>query len=305
MRIKGGEGNFRPMTNTLFPMKTALRNLLFSVLIITSADAQNDNAAFDSGTVIVIEHLQDEVIMATDSRLLTENKVAKDTCKIKTYKNIGVFAASGSVHFAQTPDRKSWLWDANRTAMEAFQLAHTSKGNEDKALRAATIWGDRGRKFFQRPLRGTNPQEFIRQIHSNNDFGEIVEGIFAANESGTLTVVSAKIFLKEEAAGAYTIVARIDPPSRVGNTLVSGYSSIARKFLPALTAQARTEVLKWKASLPKDLTNTQTEELFISQLVQWTIDSKATNKVGGDVNAVVLDQSGVRWLKQKEYCKGS
>src|ERR1700675_4085573 len=148
MRIKAGERNFRPKTNTLFPMKTALRNLLFSVLIITSADAQNDIAAFDSGTVIVVEHLQDEVIIATDSRLLTENNVAKDTCKIKTYKNIGVFAASGSVHFSRTPDGKSWLWDANRTAMEAFQMDRTAEGKEDKATRAATIWGDRGSEFF-------------------------------------------------------------------------------------------------------------------------------------------------------------
>jgi hypothetical protein len=81
-----------------------------------------------------------------------------------------------------------------------------------------------------------------------------------------------------------------------------GYSIIAQEFLkPTPTAWAG--ILKWKASLPKDLTDTQTEELFISQLVQWTIDSKATNKVGGDVNAVVLDQSGVRWLNRKEYCK--
>jgi hypothetical protein len=298
--------NLRQDQHSMSPMKIALRNLLFSVLIITGADAQNDIATFDSGTVIVVEHLQDEVIMATDSRLLTENNVAKDTCKIKIYKNIGVFAASGSVHFSQTPDGESWLWDANRTAMEAFQMARTMKGKEDKATRAATIWGDRGREFFQMPLKATNSQEFIREIHSNNDFGEIVEGIFAANESGTLTFVHAGIFLKEEGAGTYAIVTKIDPPSRVGTISVMGYSTIAQKFLTATpTAWARTEFLKWKASLPKDLTKTQTEELFISQLVQWTIDSKATNRVGGDVNTVVLDESGVRWLKRKEYCKGS
>ncbi|HXJ10645.1 MAG TPA: hypothetical protein VNH19_00115 [Candidatus Limnocylindrales bacterium] len=304
MLIKGGEGNPHPKTNTLFPMKTALRNLLFSVLIITSADGQNDIPAFDSGTVVVVEHMKDEIIVATDSRLITENNVAKDTCKIKTYKNIGAFAASGSVHFLRTPDGKSWLWDANRTAMEAFQMARTAKGKEDEATRAASIWGHRGREFFQMPLKATNSEEFIREIHSNNDFGEIVEGIFAVNESGILTVVHAGIFLKED-AGTYTIVARIDPPSIVGTALAMGYGGIVQKFLPTPTAWARTEFLKWKASLPKDLTNTQTEELFISQLVQWTIDSKATNRIGGDVNTVVLDQSGVRWLKRKEYCKDS
>jgi hypothetical protein len=78
------------------------------------------------------------------------------------------------------------------------------------------------------PLKATNSQEFIHEMHSSNNFGQIFEGIFAVNESGTLTVVNAGRYLKEETAGTYTIVARIDPQSRVGTILAMGYSSIAR-----------------------------------------------------------------------------
>jgi hypothetical protein len=197
----------------------------------------------------------------------------------------------------------SALWDAYQAAQRGFRYADSSKGKQNKTTLAATFWGNRAKKFFQTVLKANNSQQFIDQIHASNNYGCIVEGVFVTTDS-ELTVIHVEILLKTESVKNPTIEVKIDPPTPVGGLSVMGFNNVALEFLGTpQSPRAKGAFLQWEASIPNGLTDTQKEERFGIQIVQWTIDFNAAPEVGGDVNAVALDRNGVRWLSQKEYCK--
>jgi hypothetical protein len=289
------------------PMRCFVGCILLPIFLLPDTVTITDGQSA-YGTTVIFEHLKDEVIVAADSRALSGGKVHRDNvCKVATYRNSGIFAAARhSSASAQSTDGKSWVWDAFQTGRKALEYAESKKEQESKAVLAARFWGNRAKEFFQLALSSDDSKQFMDLIHTENNYGCIVEGVFVTKENEALDVIHVEVLLKTEGIGTPTIEVKIDPPTPVESGAVMGYNDIAREFLPVPTTErAKAEILRWKASLPPGLTDAQRKELLYVQIAQWTIDFKTTDKVGGDVNAAVLDQNGVRWLRQKEYCKAA
>jgi hypothetical protein len=288
-------------------MRWLFEYLVLPILVLP-ATATITDGQFAHGTTVIFEHLKEEVIVAADSRALSHGKVHRDNvCKISTYRNNGIFAAARHISAsAQSTDGKSWVWDASQTGRRALEYAESKKGKESKALVAARFWGNRGKEFFQSALSSKDSKEFIDLIRSENNYGCIVEGVFVTHDNEALTVIHVEVLLKTQGLERPTIEVKLDPPTPIGSISIMGVSDTALEFLrEPVTARAKAELRKWGAALPRGLTDTQKEEQFDIQLVQWTIDFESTEKVGGDVNAAVLDKHGVNWLRQKEYCKAA
>ncbi len=286
-------------------MKWPAKYLALSLVMLSVATAGISIKSGRLGTVVYCKRLKDEIVVAADSRGSWGNSRRDDECKITTYRNRGFFASAGNVRInGKQANGQQFVWDSHALAREAFKYAESQKDGQSKAWLAATFWRDRGKKFFQTTF-ANDPKALLELSRSDNSFGGICEGIFASNDGGVFSLNHVQIRLKKRESKTPTIEAEIDGTILEGQYAAMGHGYLIKEFESLASDRAQSAWLKWQNSLPSGLTATRRQELLAIQLIRWAIDFRDTKKIGGDVNAVALDQNGVRWLRQAPYCKAN
>jgi hypothetical protein len=269
--------------------------VLFAIFGRTFEQTKKIDTEYSTGTVVYVEHWRDEIIVAADSRVIDDQHVQKDNrCKINVLKGDGIFAAAGfTFQDAETSDGKHHPWNARKTAQEAWKQVASTKENANRAAAAARFFGQQCQAFFQTGLSGEGAQQLLHEIASDNNYGLILDAVFVSKDGDALnasitdvTVNTSGVTPTAEVKFKDTIVGEVD---------ILGYSLVAARYMRSRLA--------WYDTLPKGLSEDEKAERWAMQIVQWTIDSKETEYVGGDVNAAVMNHDGVKWIQQKEYCK--
>jgi hypothetical protein len=150
-----------------------IRNLTVLCLLTTSLTLTGKAQQTSVGSIVVVAHSTDKVIIAADSR--STGSVSNDSnCKVSTFKSRIVFAAVGYTPFSTGMEH----WDSHVEAHSALQRALGRSGgrlNSQTLLSAANNWGKRLAAFFERAAKA-DIEEFNRNIPAEKR--EMGNGVF-------------------------------------------------------------------------------------------------------------------------------
>lgn len=284
------------------------RAIRIAVLLATSlpgAVATNRpiiQARSSSGTVILISIETNMIILAADSRAMTDRGGhTDDDCKLLIFgKNI-IFASSGEAHLEVTAPYKA-VWDARVAARRSIAGLSQKKDTQarDVANALSSSWAKAAVSFFQSVVNYGGKDDFVSlSIHAD----QIVEGVFAVRGINGSLIVSHVLISLDPMKTVPTIIStptllQAPPP----HWSVLGYNAVAANYLPQPKNElALLQLQSWRNSVASKSLDEQ-EILFAGQLVQWTIDS-GFSEVGGVVDEAVLDNSGARWVRRKSNCQ--
>jgi hypothetical protein len=259
-------------------------------------------ARSSSGTVIVISIETNMVILAADSRAMTNRGGhTDDDCKLLIFgKNI-IFASAGEAHLEITGPYKA-VWDARSAARRSIVRFPQKKDAQarDLARALAFSWAKAAVDFFQPVVNHGGKDDFVSlSIHAD----QIVEGVFAVRDINGSLVVSHVLISLDAMKTVPTIIStptllQAPPP----HWSVLGYNTVAANYLPQPKNElALLQLRNWRNSVGSKSLDEQ-KILFAAQLVQWTIDS-GYSEVGGIVDEAVLDNNGARWVRRKSNCQ--
>jgi hypothetical protein len=255
-----------------------------------------------SGTVIVLAIETDKIILAADSRGMTDRGGhTDDDCKLLIFgKNI-IFASTGEAHLEVTAPYKA-VWDARAAARRSIARLSQKKDTQarDVANALASSWAKAAVDFFQSVMNYGGKDDFVSlSIHAD----QIVEGIFAVRGINGSLIVSHVLISLDPMKSIPTIISTSTllqaPPEHWS---VLGYSTVAANYIP----QPKNELAllrfhKWQNSVVSKSLDEQ-KILYAAQVAQWTIDS-GFSEVGGVVDEAVLDNNGTRWVRRKSNCQ--
>ena len=255
-----------------------------------------------SGTVIVISIETNKVILAADSRAMTDRGGHRDDdCKVLIFgKNI-IFTSSGEAHLEITGSYKA-VWDARAAARRSIRGLSQKKDAQarDVANALAFSWAKLAVNFFQSVVNYGGKDDFVGlSIHAD----QIVEGVFAVRGiNGSLIVSHVLISLDP----MKTVPIIISTPTLLqappAHWFVLGYSTVAANYIPEPKNElALLQFHQWQDSVVGKSPDEQ-KILYAAQLAQWTIDS-GFSEVGGVVDEAVLDNNGAKWVRRKSNCQ--
>jgi hypothetical protein len=279
-------------------MKLTLQFAIVCYCALGSASTSPRIESVLKGTVAIVDVMENEVVFAADSRgTKGDGSQVNDDCKLATFKDDAIFVSSGWRKMAYYDNAgKEHRLDSHVVAARAISLGRIKHGKDALASFAANYWAHEERHYFQSAV-DVIPGAFPPGK-------EIVDGAFASrDETGKLSVYVIKVAPTVQ-RGKNIVVAPVQLRS-VNKTAVFGYPVIVQEFVKGgISERARTAITKWENTLPFAISPQDRDEQFDIQLIQWTIDLSHQPMIGGDVNAVVLDRTGIRWPAQKEYCRG-
>ena len=257
------------------------------------------------GTIVYYDVMQDEVVIAADSRGTDPDGKHLDTqCKISAYNNKGVFAGFGSDHVDITiRNQKPVTWDAHKVAKRSFTVAERSKTTKPVSQVAARYWATAAKKTFQ-PALTDDPEDFAATLERNH-FG-IVGAVFASIDAkGSLSVFEVVVNYIPDPKAPPTITTHVDPIGHF-QTGAQGFTTVPQEFEVLKTPRSKAEFTKWQNSLaPADREGVRFRELRAIQFAKWTVEFDTSGDVGGSVDAIVLGPKGVQWLAKKDSCKAA
>lgn len=253
---------------------------------------------FSSGTVIVISIEDNAVILAADSRAMTDEGHTDDDCKLLAFGDSYVFTSAGQAH-VELYKPYAAVWDARVAARQSIaELPHNENvaPARDLATSLAASWGNAATTYFG-PIASHGGADALRRLA--NSSGEVVEGIFAVRAATGDIALSHTIISLDSMKSIATIKAS---PSILGPGIAAmGNGSIVRNYVPRPKNEAAARQLQlWEKSVTDKPRN---EKLlsFVAQLAQWTVDAGLPG-VGGDVDEVLLNGDGVNWIRRKRVC---
>jgi hypothetical protein len=255
-----------------------------------------------SGTVIVLAIETDKIILAADSRAMTDRGGhTDDDCKLLIFgKNI-IFASSGEAHLEVTAPYKA-VWDARAAARRSIAGLSQKKDTQARDLANAmgSSWAKAAVNFFQSVVNYGGKDDFVSlSIHPD----QIVEGVFAVRGINGSLILSHVLISLDPTKTVPTIISTPTllqaPPAHWS---VLGYSTVAANYIPQPKNElALLQFHKWQNSVVGKSLDEQ-KILYAAQLAQWTIDS-GFSEVGGVVDEAVLDNNGARWVRRKSNCQ--
>ena len=149
--------------------------------------AQSRNTQWDSGTVVVIDMVPDEIVLAADSRSHNQSTIYDDRCKITALGNQVIFAASGLTARDRLPD-ESFAFDVHEVARKQFDLINRQHLGGDLSVQLANAWGIQTKEFFQDQLT-RHPDEMSSSVAN---YG-LPTAVFASFDGNAPSVIVCKI----------------------------------------------------------------------------------------------------------------
>jgi hypothetical protein len=288
LRANKMKSNPRPYLN---PTTETLVVFLLLILpqIAKAADYLN------SGTIIVIAQTKDRVIMAADSRSgattdgITVNSVDDSMCKIAAFGHNVAFSAAGILG---GPGQE---WTAISLAVEIVRASAPRLIGSRQGEAILDKWAD---SMIQR-LHAFSSEQLLSYATANG--GHITTGVLAGIEKDKKTWVRAVMVKFSSMNGltyqGYTLTSD-DPPSAY---YFLGKSQIGSEFeKDKSSGRAIEERASWDH---KNLNGAALDRFKARRLVELTIMYHSNkNDVGGAVDEIEVDESGVRWLHLKPNC---
>jgi len=275
-------------------MKNSVKQFFFVMamlfVVVNAAHAQI-NAS--SGTVIVFEITDDEVVIAADSRGTTKVNTPEDTqCKIAAFKSHrAVFAVTGAAIVVM--DKLGW--DAISDAKQSFIIGNTALSTENVrthliavgktwAQKAVTAWG---RMLSLYP-------DTTRKI-ANERGGDLATGIFGVVLGGQIDLIGVKLRLSGDQISTQPSDLRslcFNHPCAWGHAETE--DRYVRSGKDYMTASA--EMLK-QCGDPL---------LRVVRLAELSITEDKSGALGGPIDALSLHKDGtIHWYKKKCNCPES
>ncbi|MGA8442420.1 MAG: hypothetical protein WB762_14210 [Candidatus Sulfotelmatobacter sp.] len=253
-----------------------------------------------SGTVIAIDATQKELVIAADSRRgKTRHSYGDDVCKIATFDNRIIFAASGNT--GPSMDPKIRLWDAYAIAQQQYRkLAVPKCASDTFIIRLAQAWGVAIKQQMEEGLRW-HP-EAIWEINDNYIISAIFAGVKA---NGDIIAVSESLSAGPKRNGVIQVV--LDPVQVLKQ---SDYLWVlgVREIIGELTVGKTIRAQQWRRSInaaiksggdPLATLATQYVRITIDNLRKTRTDFKGTSfsEVGDPISVLRLTQNGAEWIQ--------
>jgi hypothetical protein len=270
-----------------------MKVLLCSFLLIQSLNAVTQP---ESGTVIVVQSSQDEMVVAADSRTYRGSDVSDDRCKITPLGGM-IFAASGNT--ANGYKGQPIFWDTHVIAKQVFVRVAQTHAAGPLLRRVANAWGIEVQKKYQAALKTVPADAF------GLEDGKMTTGVFAGFYENTPLIVKVPITYEVLKKGAPKVKFKVDEAPR-GMTLTVGHNDIANEYFDGQTPRSR----QWRQELPHfaktndglALAAIKAVELSIQYYPLVNIEGRMVPPMGGGVDAVRLRQSGLEWIQLKPNC---
>lgn len=260
-----------------------------------------------SGTVVIAASSKQRVVVAADSRGLTEGKNPNDhQCKITVLGDKLILADTGIASYTN-PNLKFLEWTASSEAAEALRVYHkliSENQGLDEVDVVSAEWGRRlAKRLGDEVSFGVLPPASIPQ---NN---VLTQGLFAGlDHDGEIEI--RQVFMRrglplagpDQPGPVYATSQKWDISNKVQFSAL-GKTGIAAEFITGETERARAEARNWQRELEKDPSNDPVVFEAI-QLVKLSITYLPPEAgVGGEVDVVELDaHKGVHWVVRKQDC---
>lgn len=267
-----------------------LRHLLPVVFMHLSAFVAF--AQVKHGTIVVIYHASDKIILAADSREAGSDSSDDKACKIATPDGKIIFAGTGLGKVDSTnPLAPSWSSpDDIRQAFDIVRLS--SYGRLDKIVET---FEDIELHHFNSSYR-QNPEPFLKVARENHVLADDIIG--GLNSYGQLEAYEMPVFLAvgdNVAAWPKPLTCPTDP------YCATGKPEVANEFLGLTSERAKKEKRTWKPPRGSDPADYPVWKA--ARLVELTERYGPRKEVGGPIDIVELDKNGtVCWLANKKNC---
>ena len=282
------------------PLNANLRHTSKVLLLWIALFSPCALAQADSGTIVVINFAEDEVVVAADSRAIRQDTGVPDDsyCKIAVFRHQFVFASVGASRFLDHATGKT-LWDNNDLANQAVRASQSHDRQVSNLYAAALDWAQAVKSHWDAH------REDARKIPGPRG-GQITAGEFMDN-SLAIEIGEIRFDPKNEFDPIRQNIGlppddRCWPCSANGQTsriCVAGkHADVAKKFCAQRKIQDRI-------SARAPLKVPTRAAALAAKIVELTIGTyeKTAGDVGGPVDVVSVSRNGtVTWHARKSTC---
>jgi len=247
----------------------------FLALIPLLLASQLANSQIDSGTLIVLQVVNNKLIMASDSRMMAGNIPEDGHCKIAAFSNHLVFGTSGGFG----PN----AFDEAGRDVKQFPF---------DAVKVADTWAKNMQKLWETNLRtdSQSVRQFVRSQNRGQDNGAVGTGIFVVPINGTFEIMVRQIEFMNDAITIDSSVIECE-----GGPCGIGHSDIFYEYTRKTSQRAKEE--KWLVPPPL-IARADPEMLRIIKLIELTTKYDSSKSVGGDIDAMEMESDGsVNWIQ--------
>jgi len=271
-------------------------------LILLAASNACALAEINSGTIVVLAFTKSKAILIADGHAVTARRKAIDNkCKIA--------ASSGRFLFSIAGVAGDEHWDAFATArriadtqLSAGQAGHSQIGRA-QMMSIVNAWSSETLAWWK-----TVPEISVERAFSAH--GErLMSALFCLRlEDNTILYYTVQVLAQDPQYRKFGVDIREQqpPPNETFKIGAFGETDIADQLLrPGLPKKARLplirdELKQWKA-MPE---NEETARFRARRIIDLTItNSRYGSLVGGDINHVELDRTGIHWLTDNDECR--
>jgi hypothetical protein len=257
----------------------------------------------ESGTLIVLNASQNEIVVAADSRSLSEVAQFDNRCKITALGNQLIFAASGDTGYGPT-DGRSLYWDAHTIAQMIFLRLYREKTAKPMPVRLAETWGKEVKSKLKSDLK-RDKQGTLCGVEDNT----LTSALFAGFYDGSPFIITGAITYSISPNGVVATSFSITNIFRRPQAVFLGREDIANELFTGKTPRS----VQWRQSVammttPSDdaiaLPAIEAIRFSIEHYPLKNIGGELLPPIGGPIDAVRLTQAkGVEWIQRKESCQ--
>jgi hypothetical protein len=275
--------------------------LLLLCFFLTSLNAA---AQVKSGTLVILNASQDEIVAAADSRVYTPVTQFDNGCKITTLGNQLIFAASGTTGYG-SPERGSLYWDSHAIARNIFLRLSRKKAKQPMPIRLARAWGQEVKKKVEADLKQDGKDEVFFGVEENRLTSAVVAGF----DNGSPLIVTVALMVVISARGSTNVSSAIADIFTTPRAVSLGRVDIANEIFYGKTPRAiqwRSDLALMRTGDPIAVPAIKAIEFSIEHYPLVSIGGKTLPALGGPVDAVRLSRAkGVEWIQRKDNCRES
>jgi hypothetical protein len=275
------------------------KNILLSAALIGATLVTPSSLSPYGGTIVVVGFSKDELVFAADSRAIIGERPDDTACKIVALEPDLIFAAAGTTGQG---DPKHPLWSATDEARHAqAMISQTNAGSGQNNLeRMASLWANATAQHLKAAI--IQDARFVDRNHP-----ELIIGVFGfrgkdANlerAKATLNYDAAASTASEPVIAWNVETGKIDPSMSSRNYEAFGDKAVLEEVSAGQTDRAKKELAVREKILNKA---SNVLEEFAIRSAEAVVQYSDDGKVGGPIDAVSLDHSGIKWIKRKSGC---
>jgi hypothetical protein len=244
------------------------------------------------GTIVVFERTDHALFVAADSQINFEHAAPRfDQCKVGTLDQDSIFAMSGATSYYPdgVKDRVA-TWDSLEQARLAAADTRRGPRAQDAAAAVDAIaenWAARIEAHWN-TLTLSHPERVQWAVEQEG--GRLANAIFAVGRGGKIAVSLRSVVF--EAGAAHVVPLSPESLCQPGLPCGTGQTKVFYEFTRKTSLRSQRE--------PKQ----PSPMLEVIRLVDLSLAYDTTGTIGGQIDALELDDSGqVSWYQHKENCR--